>query len=106
MAEYIDRERALSECMRFFKENESAQGDCKSLLCMIPAADVARVVYGEWKRVKNPRWPAHSHDKCSICGWWNTKDALCYDSSRKPGHRLNYCPNCGAKMEGENHEQN
>lgn len=54
--------------------------------------------HGRWESVKNPRWPAYSHDKCSVCGWWNTRNALCYDGGHKPGHSLNYCPNCGAKM--------
>jgi hypothetical protein len=65
------------------------------------AADVAPVVHGKWISVENPQWRAYSHDKCSICGWWNTKNALCYDGIRKPGHSLNYCPNCGAKMDGD-----
>ena len=62
--------------------------------CSVP------VKHGRWNSVKNPQWPAYSHDKCSICGWWNTKNALCYDGNHKPGHSLNYCPNCGAKMDG------
>jgi len=57
--------------------------------------------HGRWESVKNPRWPAYSHDKCSVCGWWNTRNALCYDGGHKPGHSLNYCPNCGAKMREE-----
>ena len=56
------------------------------------------IPHGRWESVKNPRWPAYSHDKCSVCGWWNTRNALCYDGGHKPGHSLNYCPNCGAKM--------
>lgn len=59
---------------------------------------------GEWISVKNPQWPAYSHDKCNICGWWNTKNALCYDGNKKPGHSLNYCPNCGADMRGNPHD--
>lgn len=67
----------------------------------IPAADVAPVVHGRWIPRVNPQWPAYHHDACSICGWWNTKNALCYDGNHKPGHSLNYCPNCGAKMDLE-----
>lgn len=63
--------------------------------------------HGKWESVENPIWPAHSHDKCSVCGWWNTRNALCYDGGHKPGHSLNYCPNCGARMrEGIGHEVN
>lgn len=62
------------------------------------------VRHGRWESVKNPQWPAYSHDKCNLCGWWNTKNALCYDGNKKPGHSLNYCPNCGAKMDGDSHD--
>lgn len=104
MADYI--ERAAVEHML-----EAAQVvyDAEGIYCgyftedvrlsEIPSVDVAPVRRGRWHRVKNPQWPAHSHDMCDRCGWWNTKNALCYDEGRKPGHSLNYCPNCGAKME-------
>lgn len=72
-----------------------------SLIEKAPTVDAVPVVHGKWERVANPNWPAHIHDKCSICGWWNTRNALCYDGSNKPGHSLNYCPNCGAKMDGD-----
>lgn len=68
-------------------------------------AGVAPVRRGHWKDKMNPRWP-YSHDECSECGWWNTRNAKCYDTGEKKGHSLNYCPNCGAKMECGDHEQN
>jgi ribosomal protein L32 len=56
---------------------------------------------GKWIPTQNPQWKAYYHDKCSVCGWWNTKNAVCRDSKKK-AHSLNYCPNCGAMMkEGE-----
>lgn len=55
-------------------------------------------VHGRWIVVTNPNWPAYSHDKCSECGWWNTKNAVCRDSKKK-AIPLRYCPNCGAKMD-------
>ncbi|WP_105204554.1 hypothetical protein [Neobittarella massiliensis] len=70
-----------------------------ALLDNCPTVDLKDLrPHGRWESVKNPRWPAYSHDKCSVCGWWNTRNALCYDGGHKPGHSLNYCPNCGAKM--------
>lgn len=74
--------------------------DVENIDCT-PTVDAVPVVHGRWERVKNPQWPAYSHDKCNICGWWNTKNAMCYDGHKKPGHSLNYCPNCGADMRGE-----
>ena len=65
------------------------------------AVDAEPVRHGRWIKKINPRWPAYSHDCCSVCGWWNTRNARCYDSDHKPGHSLNYCPNCGSKMDLE-----
>lgn len=99
MTEYIERDKIFSTW-----RSMPAPASITSLSAAIhqtPAADVAPVRHGKWESVKNPQWPAHSHDKCSVCGWWNTKNALCYDGGYKPGHSLNFCPNCGAKMDGE-----
>jgi len=52
---------------------------------------------GKWIPTQNPQWKAYYHDKCSVCGWWNTKNAVCRDSKKK-AHSLNYCPSCGARM--------
>ena len=45
---------------------------------------------GKWEFVKMNY--GHDQCKCSVCGrkWWTPK-----------GERLNYCPNCGAKMDLE-----
>ena len=65
-----------------------AQGCIYKLLIKMPAADVVPVVHGEWNWVG--RW------ECSLCKhpWyigWETPAA-------------NYCPNCGAKMDGDLYE--
>ena len=36
---------------------------------------------------------------CSVCGWF------CWDTYCGDTDTYNYCPNCGAKMKGENDEQ-
>ena len=69
-----------------------------------PTIDAVPVVHGKWISVKNPQWPAYSHDKCSICGWLNTKNSVCRDEKNK-AHSLNFCPNCGADMRGEDNGQ-
>lgn len=101
MAEYIERETGVRAVMAAKWVDGSDGAMAMEIVASPPAADVAPVVHGKWERVANPNWPAHIHDKCSICGWWNTRNALCYDGSNKPGHSLNYCPNCGAKMDGD-----
>ena len=111
MTEYIEREALIERCVDIARcaQNQKATPMSWSDAYLsfadevddFPSADVAPVRHGKWESVKNPQWPAYSHDKCSICGWWNTKNALCYDGHKKPGHSLNYCPNCGAKMDLE-----
>lgn len=53
----------------------------------VPAADVVEVRHG--------RWIGKTY-KCSLCGKW--VDPLQGDAD------MNYCPNCGAKMDGEEQE--
>ena len=53
----------------------------------LPAADVVQVVHGWWEPTKTPFM--NECEDCSVCGYrtiW--------------GHRFNYCPNCGARMDG------
>lgn len=109
MAEYIEREvllQKLSRMIDYCKKDQKVTGltalfQVGDAVKDFAAADVAPVVHGRWESVKNPKYPAYSHDKCSICGWWNTRNALCYEEGRRGGHSLNYCPNCGGKMDLE-----
>ena len=58
----------------------------------IPAADVAEVVHGRWIKDDFLSDDVNNAEKCSQCGeligWF--------------GNLPNYCPNCGAKMDGGN----
>lgn len=97
MAEYIKREAAIAyireqseECQKAFEElgGESgiyadAYNDLAEDFYSIPAADVAPVVHGRW---------VFGGDGCVIC-------SKCNEEESNDNHR-NYCPNCGAKMDG------
>lgn len=48
---------------------------------------------GEWQYICMGRWMFR---RCSCCEWTQT-----YDDSKYMGYRYNFCPNCGAKMNGE-----
>lgn len=59
---------------------------------VIPAADVASVRHGRWidaypQKEQNPMF---NYGICSICGF-----------EQSISNKLNFCPNCGAKMDKE-----
>ena len=95
----IDVDELINE-LRKLKEHPLDLA-CWNCACraVVDAPTIDPVRHGKWIKTQNPRWPAHEHDKCSICGWWNTKNAQVYEDRK--GHSLNYCPNCGTKMDGE-----
>lgn len=93
MAEYIGRE-ALRKVLENWRDAHADVDDeqgCGLLEDVIwevdaqPAADVAPVVHGRW--VSKNEWTF----VCSNCDY---VDAYPFDD------RYNYCPNCGAKMDG------
>lgn len=83
MSDYIERKQVLDT----FIHSQSMVDAYKSI-AKLPAADVAPVKHGKWKRISHRQLYGY---KCSEC------DAICNRKKR----RLNYCPNCGAKMDGE-----
>lgn len=58
-------------------------------LLSIPAADVAPVVHGRW--IEQEKYTFGTMYDCSICG----------NRILDNGHSWNYCPNCGARMDGD-----
>ena len=53
-----------------------------------PTVDAVEVVHGRWEL-----YPSSMHRRCSVC-------KMEYDKP-KFNVRANYCPNCGAKMDGD-----
>lgn len=56
-----------------------------------PSADVAEVRHGKWIDTKHGGIHGDTIYRCSACG--NEREAYIDEE--------NYCPNCGAKMDGE-----
>ena len=81
MAEYIERQEAIGAAKHAWAKGlEPSQ-----YIEIIPSADVAPVRHGRWK--------CHGDcgvTECSVCGWSIEEYVGDYD----------YCPNCGAKMDG------
>ena len=88
MAEYINRERARFEAKRYFKNMDEIQEDLDMLFCMLPAENVAPVRHGRW--IEQEKYTFGVLYDCSICG----------NRILDTGHSWNYCPNCGAIMDG------
>ncbi len=63
-----------------------------------PSADVVEVRHGQWEFKSNGRY-GQTRCYCSACGKHSGIGGIC-TNQLKP-----YCPNCGAKMDGERKEQ-
>ena len=80
MSDYIKREDALNAL------REYPVTKLKTAIRRLPSADVAPVRHGRWE--KNDDYT------CSLCGYRMVIGDGAY----------NYCPNCGARMDGESDE--
>lgn len=98
MVEYIERDAAIRAALSCTDSFEPIEVDITvesvvSKLRKLPIADVQSVKHGEWLDL----WIEDDEmtdggfmvNQCSVC-----KDEMYYG-------RPNYCPNCGAKMDGD-----
>ena len=87
MDEYIKRESAI-EAIMSDPPDAHYQSWYAEKIKAIPADDVDPFRYGRWK--------CHGDcgvTECSVCGW----------SIEEYVGDYAYCPNCGAKMDGDDH---
>lgn len=96
MTDYIRREDAIKIAERYGLANGSVLGrhtglaDCiASEILSLPAADVAEVVHGEWVTHYRSGTPVAKGYVSTCCDMWNNR-------------KNDYCPNCGARMDGGN----
>lgn len=69
----------------------------KTLLLRQPAADVAEVVHGQWEGEGD----GYADGEIVIDVWYCSKCAYCIDDGTDDPDRLpNFCPDCGARMDG------
>ena len=100
MADYINREDALKLCRdgKLLSSNAFEKLAIK-YIADIPSADVQPVVHGEWKQTGGKYSRHKTIDRrvltCSVCG-----NFLCMEGVNAGRGDANYCPNCGAKMDG------
>lgn len=99
MAEYIEREAAIKAVLRMRRpENSVAQNRMLSIIQMdmlkLPAADVAPVVHGRFEDSRD-EWFGTDVYTCSKC-----RESYVLVEGTPKENLWNYCPNCGAKMDG------
>lgn len=87
MAEYIERETAVKAVMAAKWVDGSDGAMAMEIVASQAAADVASVVHGWW----------NADETCSVCGEKSTEglDAVKWDYWLP-----DYCPHCGAIMDG------
>lgn len=92
MTEYIDRESLLREFdeLEPYEEYECEHAlwlDMRTKAINAPAADVAPVRHGRWKLIGADKRGRGGNWDCSVC-------------HKSYPYQCDYCPNCGAKMDG------
>lgn len=94
MTDYIKREDAIEQ-FDYYDLSEYLTTQIRWMLMDVPSADVAPIRHGRWKS-----------GACSKCGGIKpmTKIEDCGLPIGEALYKLNYCPNCGARMDGEDDE--
>lgn len=94
--EYISKQLAVEELenlRQFYEMNDDCDElvarKCKNAVAALPVADVVSVVHARWVPFKSEH--AGNIWYCSVCGIGFAA-------------QTDFCPHCGAKMDGGQHE--
>lgn len=122
MAEYIEREAAIDAIMKVYVRTAGYKArervfEAEEAVHRLPVADVAPVVHGRWIEHEETPEDAYRHHKCSECNvnapfdykmredWDEGMDGEWYSLGLVDDgineHLTDYCPNCGARMDGD-----
>jgi len=108
MSELIERKEAIEAIKKYGKDALSAGRkhidqvddivELCNMLAALPAVDAAPVVHGEWIGESD----GYADGELVYDVWSCSKCDYCIDDGTDNPELLpNYCPNCGAKMDGE-----
>ena len=86
MVEYIEREALKNDIAKSTEPFNT--GSVFRAINRQPVADVAPMRHGRW--IEQEKYTFGVMYDCSLCG----------NRILDNGHSWNYCPNCGAKMDG------
>ena len=100
MARYIDAEKIEKTLWDSLKGYRHTKEICAVKNCILeieeaPTAEVEEVKHGEWKLCFEDFRKQIDGDECSACGFQHYGSGISH---------YKYCPNCGAKMDGERSE--
>lgn len=106
MTRYIDADELLRKSIKIEGHFDLPSGKSQNFSAIdvttiqnFTAADVAPVVHSSWEEIKDvPHGIWDYHFKCRYCGG-NTPQAAYVVAP-------DYCPNCGAKMDGKDGKGN
>ena len=111
--DYIKRSDAIEalcgQCRFYDSSNDCGVRPCfvatrKDQIKAIPAADVEPVRHGRWiQSTEECGWSELECAECSECGEDYVLDEWGYEDFSK---FMNYCPNCGAKLDKEENGDN
>lgn len=91
----VDPENDGSDgCTVVYQNLTLSSPEIEAIVEELPAADVAPVVHGRWVRIYEDGEPAIGQHKIGVC---------CSKCMKMPKDKItesDYCPNCGAKMDG------
>lgn len=101
MAKYIDQSAAIARLTHLEVTKPTVtMTDAKRALADMFPADVAPVVHSYWEGYSCSQYMGT--DECGEPKWRDGRFFVChnYKCRRKTVIKSNYCPNCGAKMDG------
>lgn len=84
MDDFINRRKLIEE---YDRQHKGPAGGARKLMEEAPAADVVEVKHGKWELGKSG-----CSYFCSSCELW---------AFPREAEQWKFCPNCGAKMDGE-----
>lgn len=91
---YISRDTAIAQLTRLEVTDKLAtMNDAKRVIADMPGADVAPVRHGRWETHYRSGTTVSNGVVSGCCDMWN-------------GWKTPYCPQCGAKMDGKDGEDN
>ncbi len=104
MAEYIEREKFRNileaKAEMAFGTPKQVFYNTIAMLDLIPAADVVEVRHSKW--IKGRKEKLYYNDDMSGFYDFPVTCSVCkFDITDEGFYETDYCPNCGAKMDGE-----